>query len=40
MIVRGIEWKAMDITAKIEMDKRKKIDTTEKGKDIFSRDWF
>lgn len=40
MIVRGIEWKAMDINAKKEMDKRKKINVYDDEKDILSRPWF
>jgi hypothetical protein len=40
MIVRGIEWKAMDINAKKEMDKRKKINVNSDEKNILSRPWF
>lgn len=40
MIVRGIEWKAMDIEAKKAMDIRKKIDVDDESENIMSRSWF
>ena len=39
MLLRGIEWKGMNLNAKEHLALRKKIDTEEK-ENFFTRDWF
>lgn len=40
MIIRGIEYKAMDIAAKDAMAHRQKINTNENKEDFFNRNWY